>query len=112
MIELQIGDSPFASTTHALEGGIKAINDKQTHYCPSLGLPSFRETVAAHFHKEYGIRIGPENVVVGPGAKIFEQFFLRGLPRSGRCRARVQPAFSHIRSQHRTPWRPDRRSRP
>lgn len=75
VIELQIGDSPFNSTHSALEAGAAAIRDNQTHYCPSPGLMSFRETVAAHYQEEYGVTIGPENVVVGPGAKVFEQFF-------------------------------------
>jgi aspartate aminotransferase len=75
VVELQIGDSPFNSTLGALEAGGKAIRDNQTHYCASLGLPSFRETVAANYKKEYGIDIKAENVVIGPGAKVFEQFF-------------------------------------
>src|SRR3954451_11409516 len=75
VIELQIGDSPFNSTAAALEAGVAAIRANQTHYCPSPGLMSFREAVAANYAKEYGIKIGPENVVVGPGAKVFEQFF-------------------------------------
>src|SRR5471030_1082797 len=75
VIELQIGDSPFNSSASALEAGVKAIQANQTHYCPSMGLMSFRETVAANYQKEYGIAIGPENVVVAPGAKVFEQFF-------------------------------------
>jgi aspartate aminotransferase len=75
VIELQIGDSPFNSTHSALEAGLQAIKSNQTHYCPSLGLVSFRETVAANYKKEYGIDIKAENVVVAPGAKVFEQFF-------------------------------------
>ncbi len=75
VIELQIGDSPFPSTKSALQSGIDAINAHQTHYCASLGLPSFRDAVAANYHNEYGIDITAENVVVGPGAKVFEQFF-------------------------------------
>src|SRR5579862_2954653 len=75
VIELQIGDSPFSSTKSALAGGIKAVQDGATHYCPSQGLPEFRETIAANYLKEFGVKIGPENVVVGPGAKVFEQFF-------------------------------------
>lgn len=75
VIELQIGDSPFHSTKSALAAGIAAINGGQTHYCPSLGLPSFREVIAANFQKEYGVLVQPTNVVVGPGAKVFEQFF-------------------------------------
>ncbi|MBY0232564.1 MAG: aminotransferase class I/II-fold pyridoxal phosphate-dependent enzyme [Gemmataceae bacterium] len=75
VIELQIGDSPFPSTKSALAAGQEAIRAGHTHYCPSPGLPSFREEAAGQYKKEYGVAIGPENVVVGPGAKVFEQFF-------------------------------------
>src|SRR5713101_8626489 len=72
VVELQIGDSPFPSTTSALEAGKKAIDDGATHYCASPGMPSFRELVARLYRREYGIDIGPENVVVGSGAKVLE----------------------------------------
>jgi aspartate aminotransferase len=75
VIELQIGDSPFASTRHALEAGVRAIQGNATHYCPSLGVPSFRETVARNYGREFGVDVTADNVVVGPGAKVFEQFF-------------------------------------
>jgi aspartate aminotransferase len=75
VIELQIGDSPFPSTKSALSAGIGAIEDGATHYCASLGLPEFRATIAENYGKEFGVTIGPENVVVGAGAKVFEQFF-------------------------------------
>jgi aspartate aminotransferase len=75
VVELQIGDSPFASTANASKAGIKAIESQATHYCPSLGLPSFREVVAKNYRHEFGIDLTPENVVIGPGAKVFEQFF-------------------------------------
>jgi aspartate aminotransferase len=75
VVELQIGDSPFPSTKSALDAGVKAIHDGATHYCPSLGLPSFREAAAANFQREFGVAVKAENVVVGPGAKVFELFF-------------------------------------
>jgi aspartate aminotransferase len=75
VVELQIGDSPFPSTPSARAAGARAIEEGATHYCPSLGLPAFREAVAANYCKEFGVAIGPENVVIGPGAKVFEQFF-------------------------------------
>lgn len=93
VIELQIGDSPFASSAHALTAGVQAIHDGQTHYCPSLGVPSFREAVAANYKKEYGIAIGPENVVVGPGAKVFEQFFCEAFLDPGDAVLVFGPAF-------------------
>jgi aspartate aminotransferase len=83
VIELQIGDSPFASTKSALAAGTRAIGEGATHYCPSPGLPSFRETIARNYQKEFGVAIKAENVVVGAGAKIFEQFFCEAFLDSG-----------------------------
>jgi aspartate aminotransferase len=75
IIELQIGDSPFPSTRHAREAGIRAIQENATHYCPSLGVQTFRETVASNYRREFGVDVTAENIVAGPGAKVFEQFF-------------------------------------
>jgi aspartate aminotransferase len=75
VIELQIGDSPFPSPQHAVAAGLRAIESGATHYCASPGLPEFRAAIACNYQREFGVRIGPENVVVGAGAKVFEQFF-------------------------------------
>lgn len=75
VIELQIGDSPFPTTASALAAGTKAIADGHTRYCPSLGLPQFREVIAETVRTEFGIPATLENVVVGAGAKVFETFF-------------------------------------
>jgi aspartate aminotransferase len=75
VVELQIGDSPFPSTKHARAAGIRAIESGATHYCASVGLPEFRETIARNYGREFGVTIQPENVIVGSGAKVFEQFF-------------------------------------
>jgi aspartate aminotransferase len=83
VIELQIGDSPYQSTKSAVKAGIDAIQQGSTHYCPSPGLPEFRQAIAENYQKEFGVKIGPENVVVGPGAKVFEQFFCEAFLDSG-----------------------------
>ena len=75
VIELEIGDSPFATPPAAVEAAIRAIHDGQTRYGPSLGLPELRAAAAAYVNREYGLSVGAENVVAGPGAKIFEQLF-------------------------------------
>src|SRR5262245_10715374 len=69
VVELQIGDSPFATPEIARSAGIRAIESHQTHYCSSLGLPDFRETIAKGYRKEFGVPVTADNVVVGPGAK-------------------------------------------
>jgi aspartate aminotransferase len=75
VVELEIGDSPFDSTSSAKSSGIAAINANQSHYCPSPGLPQFRETAAAFVREEFKIPAKTENIIVAPGAKVFEQYF-------------------------------------
>ena len=76
VVELEIGDSPFDSTASAKAAGDQAIQDNQSHYCPSPGLPAFREAAAEFVREEFGIPgRARSNVVAGPGAKVFEQFF-------------------------------------
>jgi aspartate aminotransferase len=83
VVELQIGDSPFPSTENARQAGIRAIESHASHYCPSLGLLSFREAVAENYRREFGIPITAANVVAGPGAKVFEQFFCEAILNPG-----------------------------
>jgi aspartate aminotransferase len=75
VIGLQIGDSPFPTPRHAAAAGLRAIQEGHTHYCPSPGLSDFRAVIAANYQREFGVAIGPENVVVASGGKVFEQFF-------------------------------------
>ena len=82
VIELEIGDSPFPTSPAALGAGVRAIDAGQTHYGPSLGLPEFRAAAAKYLNRQYGLPVTTEHVVVGPGAKIYEQFF---------CEAFVNP---------------------
>lgn len=83
VIELEIGDSPFPSSPSAITEGIRAIEDDQCHYGPSIGLLEFREAAAEYVRDEYGIPATAENVVAGPGAKNFEQLFLEAFVNPG-----------------------------
>ena len=75
VVELEIGDSPFHSTSSAISSGVDAIRNHQSHYCPSPGLPEFRSAAAEFVSAEFGIPATAEGIAVGPGAKVFEQFF-------------------------------------
>lgn len=82
VIELEIGDSPFASPESAKLAAVQAVEGDQSHYCPSAGLPPFRKTIAEFVQHELGIPATAEHVVVAAGAKIFEVLF---------CEAFVDP---------------------
>ena len=103
VVELEIGDSPFPSTPHAKAAGIQAIEENQTGYCPSLGLPRFREAAAAVRHlrvrlsgraREHRGRLGGEAV---------RAVLRRGPARPRRRGPGLQPAFPDLRPQPRAP---------
>jgi aspartate aminotransferase len=75
VVELEIGDSPFDSTASARAGGMDAIKNNQSHYCPSPGIPEFREAAAKFVREEFDIPAQASNIVAGAGAKVFQQFF-------------------------------------
>lgn len=83
VIELEIGDSPFPSSPSAIQAGIAAIQEDHCHYGPSLGIPSFRAAAAEYVNAEYGLQVKAENIVAGPGAKTFQQFFLEAFVNPG-----------------------------
>jgi aspartate aminotransferase len=93
VISLQIGDSPFPTTTSAIKAGKAAIDAGLTRYAPSLGLPEFRATIAATVQAEFHIPATVDNVVVAPGAKPFEQFFCELFLEPGDGVLVFQPAF-------------------
>jgi len=71
VVHMEIGEPDFDTPENIKKAAIDALYDNHTHYTPSAGLPSLRETIA-----EYASRFRrltpewlPENVVVGPGAK-------------------------------------------
>ncbi len=93
VIALQIGDSPFPSTAHAIQAAKAAIDAGITRYAPSLGLPEFRATIAATLQAEFSIPATAENIVVAPGAKPFEQFFCELFLEADDAVLVFQPAF-------------------
>ena len=93
VVLLNIVDSPFPTPKHAVAAGIKAIESGATHYCPSLGLPAFRETIARNYRQEFGVEVTAENVVVAAGAKPFEQFFCEAVLDPGDAVLVFSPQF-------------------
>lgn len=75
VIELEIGDSPFASTQSAKAAGVAAIRDDLSHYCPSVGIAELRDAASRYVNREHGLNTTSANIVVGPGAKVFELLF-------------------------------------
>ena len=69
IIHLEIGQPDFSTPMNVCEAAFKAMKEGHTGYCPSAGLPEFREVVAQHISETRGVEIHPDEVTVTPGAK-------------------------------------------
>lgn len=69
IIHLEIGEPDFDTPAHIVEEAIKALRGGMTHYGPSAGLPETRDAIARFVSETRGVDVGPERVVVTPGAK-------------------------------------------
>src|SRR5262249_27301811 len=58
-----------------------------------LGLPEFRDTIARTVQREFGIPATAENVVVAPGAKVFQTYFCEAFLEPGDEVLVFSPAF-------------------
>ena len=68
IIHLEVGEPDFDTPGAALEAGIRALRDGRTHYTHSLGHPELREAIAAWQHKQYGVELSPDHIVVSLGS--------------------------------------------
>jgi len=69
IIHLEIGEPDFDTPANVVDAGVKALREGWTHYGPSAGQMIAREAIAENFSAERGVQVGPENVVITPGAK-------------------------------------------
>ncbi len=69
IVHLEIGEPDFDTPKNVIESAVEALQSGWTHYGPSAGLVQAREAIAEHFAKDRGVDVGPDNVVVTPGAK-------------------------------------------
>lgn len=71
VVHMEIGEPDFDTPDNIKKAAVEALYDNHTHYTPSSGLPSLRETIADYASRFR--RMEPawraENVVVSPGAK-------------------------------------------
>lgn len=67
IVHLEIGEPDFDMPQCVKEAACKALDDGYTHYTHSLGLLELRETICEYYHKIYGVRIDPGNIIVCSG---------------------------------------------
>ena len=69
LIYLQIGEPGFDTPKNINDAAIKAIQENQTHYTPTAGIPALREAVAKVASKYSAAPYEASDVVIVPGGK-------------------------------------------
>ena len=69
VIRFNLGAPDFRSAPHLNRVASEALDAGRSGYCDPAGILPFREAIAAHVTRTRGIEVGPERVVVTPGAK-------------------------------------------
>lgn len=93
LIYLQIGEPGFDTPRNINDAAIKAINDNQTHYTPTPGIPALREAVAKKVAGYTGVPYVAEDVVVTAGAKPIIFYMINALIDEGDEVIVPNPAF-------------------
>ncbi len=70
IISFGLGEPDFDTPAHIRDTAKAALDDNQTHYGPSQGLPALRQAIADYVNRTRGVSyVTPDHVAVGPGAK-------------------------------------------
>lgn len=69
VVKLNLGEPDFNSPSHVNEAAVEQIRAGNSHYTDPQGILAFREAIAKHVRATRGIDVGPDRVVVTPGAK-------------------------------------------
>jgi len=67
VVRLEIGDPDLPTPEVVKRAAEKAMDQGDTGYTQSAGIPDLREAVASHYHDRYGVTFSPENIVVTQG---------------------------------------------
>jgi aspartate/methionine/tyrosine aminotransferase len=67
VVRMEIGDPDFATPEVITRAAEQAMEDGDTGYTQSAGLPDLREAISAHYRDAYGVGVSPEDIVVTQG---------------------------------------------
>ncbi len=69
VLHFEIGEPDMETPENIAKAGIRAIQDKKTHYVPSIGLLELRKAVQDEVEKTRGYRPDLEQIIIIPGLK-------------------------------------------
>ncbi|KQU20500.1 MULTISPECIES: pyridoxal phosphate-dependent aminotransferase [Peribacillus] len=69
IIGLGAGEPDYNTPKHIIDAAVQSMNEGQTKYTPSAGLPKLKAAIAAKLKRDQGLDYKPSEIIVGSGAK-------------------------------------------
>ncbi|MFS0890922.1 pyridoxal phosphate-dependent aminotransferase [Peribacillus frigoritolerans] len=69
IIGLGAGEPDYNTPKHIIDAALLSMNEGQTKYTPSAGLPKLKEAIADKLKRDQGLDYKPSEIAVGSGAK-------------------------------------------
>jgi aspartate aminotransferase len=69
VIGLGAGEPDFNTPQHILDAALQSMNEGQTKYTPSAGLPALKKAISKKFITDQGLTYNLNEIIVGNGAK-------------------------------------------
>jgi (5-formylfuran-3-yl)methyl phosphate transaminase len=67
IIHLEVGEPDFDTPACIKEAAIRALRDNKTHYTDSRGIIELREAIAAHYYRQYKVKVSPDQIMITSG---------------------------------------------
>jgi len=67
VIHLEVGEPDFDVPSCVLKASETAYKQGFTHYTHSLGDPELRQEICNNYHKNYGVQVSPDQVIITSG---------------------------------------------
>jgi aspartate/methionine/tyrosine aminotransferase len=76
VIHLEFGEPDFDTPQPVREAAVRALAEGRTHYVHSMGIPAFREAIAAFHRSKYGVEVHPDQILVSMGTSLIMQLVM------------------------------------
>ena len=93
IVHMEIGEPDFTTAQPIIDAGIRALQNGQTHYTPSIGLPALREAISVFYQQHYSIDVPASRIVITPGASGALQLIFNTLINPGDSVLMADPGY-------------------
>ena len=79
IISLCVGEPDYNPPRKVIEAAMNSLNQRQTNYSSNHGLPELREAISNWYHRRYGVRFAPNELMLTIGASEAIDLALRSI---------------------------------